>query len=149
MSIEDIESIKKLKAQYFRHVDTKDWVRWADVFTEDAILTYDVNVLTDKNGPQTSEPSKGREAIVAGAKAVIGDASTVHHGFMPEIELTSPTTAEGIWAMEDILEWPDSRKIHAYGFYNETYRKEQDGQWRIATLHLVRIRVDITGPWPQ
>ena len=36
---------------------------------------------------------------------VLQDVVTVHHGHMPEIELTSPTTARGIWAMEDMLRY--------------------------------------------
>ena len=42
---------------------------------------------------------------------VLQDVVTVHHGHMPEIELTSPTTARGIWAMEDMLRYPDGHEI--------------------------------------
>ena len=34
--------------------------------------------------------------------------------------------------------------MHGFGRYRETYR-EVDGQWRIATLDLTRLRVDIEG----
>ena len=36
----------------------------------------------------------------------LAQAVTVHHGHMPEIELTSPITATGIWAMFDIVQSP-------------------------------------------
>jgi hypothetical protein len=62
---------------------------------------------------------------------------------MPEIELTSPTTANGIWAMEDMLRWPDGRELHGYGHYTETYAKIGN-HWRIRTLVLTRLRLDMT-----
>ncbi len=33
----DIEQIKQLKARYFRLMDTKDWVGWRDLFTDDCL----------------------------------------------------------------------------------------------------------------
>ncbi len=60
---------------------------------------------------------------------------------MPEITLTGPGTASGIWSMEDIVEFPDGTVLQGYGHYHETYRKV-DGEWRIATLHLTRLRMD-------
>jgi hypothetical protein len=74
---------------------------------------------------------------------VIGDVVTVHHGHTPEIELTSATTARGIWAMEDMLRWPDGREMHGYGHYHETYELVEDA-WRIKTSTLTRLRVDWT-----
>ena len=73
---------------------------------------------------------------------------TTHHGHMPEIEFTSDTTAEGIWAMEDMLRWPKGapiREMHGYGHYRETYVKLPEG-WRIKSLKLTRLRVDVS-PW--
>ena len=79
-----------------------------------------------------SPPDPGVEPLV-----------TVHHGHMPEIELTSPTTARGIWAMEDILHTPEDsvNVVHGFGHYHETYERI-DGEWRINTLRLTRLRVD-------
>jgi len=78
-------------------------------------------------------------------RGFVGDVVTVHHGHMPEIEITSPTTARGIWAMEDMLRWPAGapmREMHGYGHYHETYEKV-DGRWRIKTIQLSRLRVDV------
>jgi hypothetical protein len=63
---------------------------------------------------------------------------------MPEIEITSPTTARGVWAMEDKLRWPErGTAMHGYGHYHETYELV-DGAWRIKTLTLTRLRVDVS-----
>jgi hypothetical protein len=64
---------------------------------------------------------------------------------MPEIELTSPKTAKGVWAMEDVLRWPDGaaiKTLHGYGHYHETYTRTAQG-WLIQSSRLSRLRVDI------
>jgi len=69
-----------------------------------------------------------------------------NHGHTPEIELTSATTATGIWAMEDQLWWTNGdveEHLHGYGHYHEQYRLE-DGRWLISYRKLTRLRVDTT-----
>jgi len=133
-ALEDIEAIKQLKARYFRLMDTKQWDAWADVFTEDATVTA---------SPDPDETFRGRAEIVRKVSAALREATTVHHGHMPEIELTSATTATGGWAMEDMLRWPDGREMHGYGHYHETYEKV-GGAWRIKSSKLTRLRTDFT-----
>jgi ketosteroid isomerase-like protein len=140
----DLETIKQLKARYFRLMDTKDWATWGDVFADDATLLVDTAVSTGGRDPHPMPQLRGRDTIVNHVSGVIDACVTVHHGHMPEIELTSPDTATGIWAMEDIVEWPGERLLRGYGHYHESYRKGMDGVWRIATLHLTRLRLDIT-----
>jgi SnoaL-like domain len=134
--LEAIDAIQQLKARYFRTLDTKDWVGFRDVLTDDVVI----DTTEDAGG----EPSVGADAFIPRLLEAIGEATTVHHGHMAEIELTSPTTAQGIWAMEDMIRWPPGAPIgsmHGWGHYVETYRKQPDG-WRIATLKLTRLRVD-------
>jgi acetyl esterase/lipase len=130
----DVEAIKQVKARYLRSLDTKDWDGLRLVLTHDMVMdtsASDGTVVT------------GADAIVTFLLKVIGDVTTVHHGHMPEIELTSATTARGTWSMEDMLRWPDGRQMHGYGHYHETYERAEDG-WRIKTLTLTRLRVDWT-----
>jgi hypothetical protein len=136
-----IHEISHLKARYFRCVDAKDWDGFEAVFTPDAVADYT---------PPGGEPGKwtaiGAANIVAFAKSVIAPAITVHHGHMPEIEVTSPETATGIWSMEDWIWWPEGSRrktLHGRGHYHETYRKA-GGRWLIETLKLTRLRVDET-----
>ena len=72
----------------------------------------------------------------------IGDVVTVHHGHTPEIDLTSPTTATGVWAMEDMLRWPVASSCTASA-YHETYDRA-DGTWRIK--HSLARRADFREP---
>ena len=140
----DLEDIKQLKARYFRLMDTKDWEAWADVFTEDCTLD---------NGPSDQAPVTGRAAIVEYVSSHIQHMITVHHGHMPEIELTGEDTATGIWAMFDQLRTPDAW-MDGFGHYHEEYRRCEDGRWRIASTRLSRLWVESssqqwsTALWP-
>jgi hypothetical protein len=44
----------------------------------------------------------GIDNILSCLKTLLAGVVTVHHGHMPLIQILSPTTASGIWAMEDL-----------------------------------------------
>jgi hypothetical protein len=87
----------------------------------------------------------GADDFMAFLSQTLADVVTVHHCHTPEIDLTSATTASGIWAMEDMLRWPNDMELHGYGHYLEDYGKV-DGQWRITRLVLTRLRRDFIQP---
>jgi SnoaL-like domain len=133
MSYEDVEAIKQVKARYFRLMDTKDWDGLAGVFTDDVEID-----VTSEGGGVTHSVDEYMPFLVN----VLGDVTTVHHGHMPEVELTSPTTARAIWSFEDELWWPDGaplKYMHGYGHYHETYEKTS-GRWRIKTMRISRLK---------
>ena len=134
--MDDVEAIKQLKARYFRTMDTKDWPGMRAVFTDDVVMD------TSESGGGVIT---GADEFIAFLSETLADVVTVHHGHMPEIEITSPTTATGIWSMEDMLRWPNGMELHGYGHYHETYAKT-DGGWRIASTKLTRLRSDFTNP---
>jgi hypothetical protein len=134
--MDDFEAIKQLKARYFRTLDTKDWSRLLQVVADDVVAD-----TTESGGNVII----GADQFVAFLRDTLADVVTVHHGHMPEISLTSPTTATGIWALQDLLRWPDGRQLHGYGHYHETYALVE-GEWRIKTLRLTRLHMDVTGP---
>ena len=134
--MDDVEAIKQLKARYFRTMDTKDWAGMRAVFTDDVVMD------TSESGGGVIT---GADEFIAFLSETLADVVTVHHGHMPEIEITSPTTATGIWSMEDMLRWPNGMELHGYGHYHETYTKT-DGGWRIASTKLTRLRSDFTNP---
>ena len=135
-----IEEIGRLKASYFRCLDTKNWACIETLFAPGAEVAYN----TEGSGaPATPEnPVIGPAAIAAFIQRAVEHLVTIHHGHMPEIEITSPTTATGIWAMEDILQAPGGENlVQGWGHYHETYERI-DGRWYIKTLRLTRLRVD-------
>jgi uncharacterized protein (TIGR02246 family) len=135
-SPDDIEAIKQLKARYFRTLDTKDWAGFRAIFTDDLVLD------TSAAGGNIIE---GADEFLEFLIEALAGTVTVHHGHMPEIEVTSPTEATGIWAMEDLVGWPDGTELRGYGHYTETYRKTAD-RWQIKSSALTRLRTDFTGP---
>jgi hypothetical protein len=134
-----IEEIKRLKARYFRHLDTKQWDKWGSVFTDDARLHM-------PDGPLDVQ---GRDVIVATVRELLGGVVTVHHGHMPEIDVVDAERATGIWAMFDELIYPPGEAVdealpavlRGYGHYAEEYRRTDDG-WRISLCELTRLRVE-------
>jgi SnoaL-like domain len=141
---DDLEAIRQLKARYCRFLDTKDVEGWRSVFTADVVVRLDMAVSTGGADPMTPPPVEGADNFVASVMGGLADAATVHHCHTPEITLTSPDTASGIWAMEDWIIFGGGQELHGAGHYHETYEK-QDGTWRIKTLHLTRTVQKITG----
>jgi hypothetical protein len=130
-----IEEIRQLKARYFRYMDTKRWDDMREVFARDAHFEPGRFVI------------RGRDRIAEYMSEALHPLRTVHHGHMPEITVKSPTTASGVWALWDYVEWPVSegaerQGLYGYGHYEEDYVVE-DGAWRIARLLLTRVRVDL------
>jgi len=133
-----VAAISTLKARYFRFLDTKDWESLRGVFAEDAVID-----VTDDSGATIGGAAKFVDAL----RSILADVDTVHHGHMPEIEITSPTTATGVWAMEDHLRWPaagdePAAELHGFGHYHETYTRDAADAWHIATMSLTRLRRD-------
>ncbi|MBL7488467.1 nuclear transport factor 2 family protein [Frankia sp. AgB1.9] len=139
-TIVDIEKIKQLKARYFRLMDCKQWDEWRDVFTEDVtVWVADVPDVT----------FAGRDKFVSTMSRQLDKCLSVHHGHMPEITVTGPDTATGVWAMEDSVQmFADATRtelkatLQGYGHYHEKYLRCDDGQWRIQQVRLHRLRVE-------
>ena len=135
----DIERIRQLKARYFQFLDQKRWDEWEQVFCEDVLID-----TTQEGSPLIHGRAKFREFL----PPILEGVQTVHHGHMPQIEITGPDTATGVWSMEDMLWWPasqGSRTLWGMGWYFEKYRRDADGEWRILELKLRRIRVVVNG----
>jgi hypothetical protein len=140
--LEATEAIRDLKARYFRYMDTKQWDALPGIFTPDMQVISPNGQVWLSGGP----------AFAASLKNSLETSVSVHQGFMGEIEIHDATSASAIWAMQDFIEWKDRhpregwKSITGRGHYHDTYRRD-DGVWRIATLSLTRLRLDIT--WPN
>jgi hypothetical protein len=137
----DIWALQQLKARYFRYLDTKQWDNWRQLFTDDMVFYMEDSAL-----PQTQEPiTTSGDDFVEYVSELLTPTVTVHHGHMPELEITGERTAKGVWAMYD---WVDNESdsdlptMKGYGHYHEDYEKGDDGQWRIRVLRLTRLRTD-------
>lgn len=129
----EIEAIKRLKSRYCRYLDTKDWTAWRALFTDDFVSD------TSRAGGKVV---RGADDFVAFTRKSLRSQPTVHQVHAPDIELTSPTTATGVWALEDVVRFGPGVNLRGYGHYTETYEKT-DGRWRIKTSTLTRLREDV------
>ncbi|HLY36426.1 MAG TPA: nuclear transport factor 2 family protein [Candidatus Binatia bacterium] len=123
-ALEDLEAIKRLKYRYFRCLDLKLWDEMAGCFTPDATVDYG-------GGRYRFD---GVDAIIRFLRESLAretGALGYHHGHHPEIDLTSDTTARGIWALDNYL-FNASRKrgVRIAAYYRDEYVK-RDGEWRI------------------
>jgi hypothetical protein len=141
--VADLVEIHKLKARYFRFMDTKQWDQFGQVFTADLKFYIESGPI-----PGDAEPTfDGRHALVSYLQASDPSKVTVHQGHMPEIEFTGPDTATGVWAMFDWVDDPGRGGAwQGFGHYHERYVREVDGRWRICEVRLTRLRVDRVEP---
>jgi hypothetical protein len=135
-----MERIRGVKARYCRYIDTKQWTRLPSLFTEDCRF----------EGLGSAPAGADVATFVSSVSARLQNTISVHHCHMPEIVLTGPASARGVWAMEDYVEWQDGslaketlghRGFRGYGHYEEEYRSEH-GEWKISFLRLTRLRID-------
>jgi len=139
-----LEDIRRLKARYFRCIDTKDWRGFTDCFAPDAVM--DVSGEGERLIKSEEGVYRGALAIGAWGERAATGIQTRHHILMPEIELTSKTAARGTWAIEDRFWWPEGgphRTLHGWGYENETYSKLAD-VWKIQTSRFRRLRTEYT-----
>ncbi len=135
----EVEAIKVLKARYCRYLDAKDWGRWRSIFADDFVGD------TSESG---GEIITGADAFVAYTQRHLGKRSrgTVHQVHAPEIELTSATTATGVWALQDVVRIGLGLNLLGYGHYHENYVKVA-GRWYLGRSKLTRLREDIFNPF--
>lgn len=139
----DLEHIKQLKARYCRFVDTKQWERLRALFTEDVRF----------EGLGSAPMGATLDMFITGIATRFRDAVSIHYCPNPDIVITGPNTARGIWSMMDYVQWPvgfspreapDATGFRGFGHYEEEYRRVGT-DWKIAFLRLTRIRIDPLG----
>jgi hypothetical protein len=132
----EVRALERLKARYCRTLDTKDWSGFRDVLTDDF-----VSDTTGSGGPVIH----GADEFVAFIRSTLDRCVTVHQVQQPELDLTSATSAHGVWAMQDVVRLRRGLTLHGHGHYDETYEKT-GGQWRIRSSILTRLHEQITTP---
>lgn len=135
----ELEALRQLKARYCRLLDAKEWEAFRDLFSED---------FESDTSEAGGRLIRGRAAFIAFVSGVLGSASrpTVHQVHAPELALTSATTAEGRWALEDFVRFFPGLNLRGYGHYHETYEKQGE-VWRIKSSRLTRLREDVVTPF--
>jgi uncharacterized protein (TIGR02246 family) len=131
----EIEQIHQLKYRYVRFLDTKRWDDLAELFTPDATASY---------GGGATECA-GRDAIMAFLTTSMADESmlTSHKVHQPEITLTGPDSATGIWALDDVVVLGAlGMTVRGASYYDDRYARVE-GTWRIAHTGYKRVYEEI------
>ncbi|WP_306999598.1 nuclear transport factor 2 family protein [Amycolatopsis thermophila] len=133
MDLTAIEAIRRTKHAYLRCVDLKRWDELAGTLAEDATADYGT--------PTYGDPIRltGRTAIVDFLrKRLVPEIITVHLATQPEIDVDGDT-ATGRWAFQDqVIATEHNVAIVGAAFYEDRYRREGDGAWRITHTGYVR-----------
>ncbi len=116
----EMEQIKRLKYRYLRCLDQKLW---------DEIETCFVPEATARYGGGLYE-FEGRDAIMEFLRTSMGATTMLssHRCHHPEIDLTGPDTATGVWALEDTVVLTDlGLNVQGAAFYTDEYVKTATG----------------------
>jgi SnoaL-like domain len=136
---QDIEEIKTLKARYIRCGDTKLWDELATLLTDDFAALFDIAPRFRQDQPRRAQIS-GRDLFVTTWAAALAGVITMHNVYLPEITLTSPTTADGIWGMHDLVKMPEC-VFEGWGHYRDQYVKQR-GVWLIKASRVTRLHTE-------
>jgi hypothetical protein len=129
--------IAQVKYRYMRALDTQDWELMRGCFSQDARAWY-------SSGKYITE---GRDAIVDLLKTLVPTGSFVgsHIALHPELELSGPDRATGVWRLQDIVHFLDNRSSYdnfeimtGAGYYYDSYIKIE-GKWLISSTGYERI----------
>jgi len=137
--LDAVEQIKKLKARYFRCMDTKDWDGFQAVFASDATMDTtqeapDLEVVT--GAPQIRQFVEARWAGRHGASRTHArDRDHVTHYCARDLgDAGLPEDARGLAARRE--------EPRGLGSLHRDYELI-DGEWKIKTLLLTRLRRDV------
>jgi hypothetical protein len=138
----DAADIQRVKARYFRYLDHRDWAGFRSLFTDDLQFFID-----EGRDPVATTPTwSSADELVTYLASTPEDRITVHQGHMPDIEFTDDDHATAVWALFDWVDYPSrDYAFKGYGYYFETYRRCPDGQWRISSSRLTRLRTNVSG----
>lgn len=138
-------SIRQTLALYPFCVDTLNFDGFDQIFTENVRANYSVPF----------DVINGREKLKQVLYDAVSKFTATHHSYGTQyIAVCSPTTAISItyynanqnlqpWSIGDVQN--ESALIYAFGRYEDTWVKEEDGKWRISNRNLVYDGPLITG----
>jgi hypothetical protein len=128
----EIELIKRVKYRYLRSLDTADHAELARLFTDDVTAHF-------VGGSYNIEVSGAPALLEYLAASASADVVIVHNCHHPEIDLTGPDTANGLWYLQDAyMNRKTRRSVTGTSFYRDRYVKVA-GEWKIRHTGYERV----------
>lgn len=128
----EMEHIKRLKYRYFRALDTNDSGLLATLFTPAVTARF----IGGSYDVAFEGRSKLLEFLAASAST---DRVMNHNGHHPEIDITGPGKAEGMWYLSDwTYSFAQQRVTRGSALYQDRYVRESDG-WKISHTAYERV----------
>jgi hypothetical protein len=127
----ELELLKRLKYRYIRCLDLKLFDEIGGCFIPEATASYGGGAYT----------YVGRDAIVQFLRTSMGSTTmlTSHKVHHPEIELTGPDTATGVWALDDVVLLTDfNLTVRGAAYYTDEYVKVGE-DWSIRHTGYKRV----------
>ena len=137
----EIELLKRLKYRYIRCLDLKLFDEIGECFIDEATASYG-------GGAYTYE---GRDAIVQFLRNSMGSTTmlTSHKVHHPEVDITGPDTATGVWALDDLVLLTDlNLTVRGAAYYTDEYVKV-GGAWRIRHTGYKRVYEELAPRSPE
>lgn len=130
-TLEDINAIERLQANYWDYLDAKDWDNLRKCFTDDFVFM----------NKTTGGRYEGADGMVKTMVDKFTDGiTTSHHGHHHWVELTGENTAIGYWALEDDLyDAVNGGEFVGRAHYLNKYVKI-DGKWLCKEMSLKYLR---------
>jgi bile-acid 7alpha-dehydratase len=126
------EDIKRLKYRYFRAMTFSDYDTLEGTLTEDVVTSY-------SDGEYVFEDRKKLLTFLIDSHDPNSQVIAYWMAGMPEITLTSETTATAIWAMYHYFYSRSSEFVdEMFVYYDDEYRKEGD-DWKISLTGYRRV----------
>ncbi len=122
--LEDIEAIRKLKANYSYLTDTRDMQEFANLFVDDAVMDFG-----------TLGRYEGKAEVIRFVRDIILETYSflMHMNHNPIIEVKGEK-ATGEWYFEvPVTHAPTNRAVWINGKYEEEYVKV-GGEWKFKTV---------------
>lgn len=124
----DYRALLELKYRYCWCVDTDDVEGFADVFTEDAVLT--ARYFDEEEPYLRRKGSDELRALVRERQETLNRSLGQHRPYNPLISIDGDE-ARGKWYMTAIAKEGDGSFEFEFGEYHERYRRV-DGDWKIS-----------------
>ena len=133
----DKDEIHELKHSFAWAIETNDAEILAGLFTEDAVVNAN-----------PKHPLRGRDEIRARYRDVFaawdGPFSSFHVVTNARIRVDDDE-ASGTWYLMNSFTHNGGAPLQVIGVYDERYRRDRDGRWRISNLKLTYIWTETAG----